>query len=113
MFNISMGELLLVFLIAFIVVGPSDLPKVAKGLAKAIRYARGIASDIMASINLEGEINEMEEAGEAAVKALEPKNMLGSVGQEVLDVTKTVQSVKKDLTGELDKISNQLNKKLD
>jgi len=112
MFNIGIGQLLLIFLIAFIVVGPSDLPKVAKALAKALRYVREMAKDIMSSINLEEEISEVEEAGEAAAKALEPKNMLGSVGQEILDVTQTVKSAQKDLADELNYINDQLNKKL-
>ena len=40
MFNIGVSELLVILLIAFLVVGPKDLPKVARALARFIRYLK-------------------------------------------------------------------------
>ena len=40
MFNIGFSELLLVLLVAFLVVGPKDLPKVARWLGRAVKKSR-------------------------------------------------------------------------
>ena len=40
MFNMGSGELILILLVAFLIVGPKDLPKVARALARAIRYIK-------------------------------------------------------------------------
>lgn len=46
MFNIGMTELILLLLIAFVVVGPQDLPKVARALGRFVRYLRNLAREI-------------------------------------------------------------------
>lgn len=40
MFNIGMLELVVVLLVAFLVVGPKDLPKVARWIARMVRKGR-------------------------------------------------------------------------
>ena len=39
MFQIGFSELMLVLLIAFVIVGPKDLPKVARWLGRAVKKA--------------------------------------------------------------------------
>ena len=46
MFNIGMTEILLILLIAFVVVGPQDLPKVARALGRFVRYVRELIREI-------------------------------------------------------------------
>jgi sec-independent protein translocase protein TatA len=43
MFGLGFGELLLVFLIALIFIGPKKLPELAKGLGKGIREFQNAA----------------------------------------------------------------------
>lgn len=40
MFNIGFAELILILLVAFLVVGPKDLPKVARWLARQVKSIR-------------------------------------------------------------------------
>ena len=55
--GIGLGEFIIVLLVAFIVVGPEDLPKVARTLARWIKAARRTLKDISGSFeeNLEQE----------------------------------------------------------
>ncbi|MDR1142943.1 MAG: twin-arginine translocase TatA/TatE family subunit [Spirochaetaceae bacterium] len=46
MFGISMGELVLILLAAFIVVGPGRLPGLARMLGRFIRHARKALRDL-------------------------------------------------------------------
>ena len=45
MFNIGFGELILVLLVAFVFVGPKDLPKVAAALGRGVRTLKQFMRD--------------------------------------------------------------------
>ena len=46
MFNIGMTEIILLLIIAFVVVGPQDLPKIARALGRFVRYIRTMIEEI-------------------------------------------------------------------
>ena len=46
MFNIGMMELVLILLVAFLVVGPKDLPKVARWIARQIKNLRKLVREV-------------------------------------------------------------------
>ena len=46
MFNIGFAGLLLVLIIAYVIVGPRDLPKVARWLARMVKRARQLIREI-------------------------------------------------------------------
>lgn len=46
MFNIGFSELIVIFAVAFIFVGPEDLPKVARWLGKKVRAMRAFIADM-------------------------------------------------------------------
>lgn len=60
MFNIGFAELLLILLIAFLVVGPKDLPKVARSLAKFVRYLKGKWSEFIEEAELGETVDELK-----------------------------------------------------
>ena len=45
MFNIGFSELILILLVAFVIVGPRDLPKVARALEDASKAAEKTLKD--------------------------------------------------------------------
>ena len=50
MFNIGFAELLLVLIIAYVIVGPRDLPKVARWLGRMVRSARRLIQELRAEV---------------------------------------------------------------
>lgn len=46
LFNIGMTEILLLLVIAFVVVGPQDLPKIARALGRFVRYIRQLIREV-------------------------------------------------------------------
>ena len=45
-FNIGLSEIVLVLLVAFLVVGPKDLPRVARWLGRQVRRIRGLIREV-------------------------------------------------------------------
>ena len=63
MFNIGFAELILILLIAFVVVGPKDLPKIARALGRFVRYIRNMVEEVKRESGLdevESEFKKME-----------------------------------------------------
>jgi Tat protein translocase TatB subunit len=61
MFGIGMPELLIIFVIALIVIGPKKLPDLARALGKGMAEFRKATSEIKANLDMEDEVRGMEE----------------------------------------------------
>lgn len=55
MFGLGFGELVVIFLIALIFIGPKKLPELAKGLGKGIRDFQNAAKGLGDDLQNEGE----------------------------------------------------------
>lgn len=51
--SLGLGEILLILIIAFVVVGPEELPKVARGLARAFRQIRALFAGMKEELDIE------------------------------------------------------------
>ena len=111
MFNIGMWELVMLMLVAFIVVGPKDLPKVAVALARGIKYVKRMAGDVMTSLNLDETLSEFNDAKKVVEDAVNIENIVAPVKTELDEVVQVVGAVEKDLKGEVSQINSKLSKK--
>lgn len=87
MFNIGFSELLLVLLVAFLVVGPKDLPKVAHWLGRTVKKSRRLLNEIKKESGwdeLEKEVRDVQHDVKDAVKQ-------GDVSAELREAKKSVQ----------------------
>lgn len=87
MFNIGFSELLLVLLVAFLVVGPKDLPKVARWLGRTVKKLRRLLNEIKKESGwdeLEKEVRDVQHDVKDAVKQ-------GDVSAELREAKKSVQ----------------------
>lgn len=77
MFGIGMPELLIIMVIALIVIGPSKLPDLARGLAKGLAEFRKATQEIKESLDLEEEVREAKEDLVDAISGLgKPQDLL-------------------------------------
>ncbi len=60
MFNIGMPELILIFLIALIVVGPSKLPDLARALGKGIAEFKRAANEIKENLDIDDTLGDLK-----------------------------------------------------
>ena len=97
-----MSELLLLLLIAFLVVGPKDLPKIAKGIGKGVKLLGNLKNEVSSILEVEEEesavkqeCNEIKEFTEELSK--EGKKFVHEMGGLKREV---VAEIKSDLKSE-------------
>lgn len=93
MFNIGFPELVVILLIAFLVVGPEDLPKVARAAAYALKWIRDIVRQFKEELEWDRIVREVEGT----------KNSIGEAvaGSGTVDEIHTIKEEMKEETRQL------------
>lgn len=119
MFNIGVGEILIVLVVAFVVVGPDDLPRVARWLGRQVRRLRTLVRDIKAETGwdeLEKEVNDVRRDVRTTVRDLDiskdlkdaAKDVKGEIASASKGVEKDLKDVDRDLKQELEKADGEV-----
>ena len=58
--SLGFGEIILILIIAFVVVGPEDLPKVARGLARALKQMRVLFAGVKEDLDIERDLKDIK-----------------------------------------------------
>ena len=94
MFNIGFSELMIILLIAFLVVGPKDLPKVARALARFVRFLKTKRAEFLEETELDSTVKEFQAAGKEikeVVKNASPAEELRQVEEETKAVLRRTE----------------------
>lgn len=87
--SLGMGELLLILLIAFVVVGPKDLPKIARAIAKGVRQVKRLYADVKNELNLENELSEIKQAANLPAEIDIGAGDMARIHEEIRRIQKT------------------------
>ncbi|MBR6524391.1 MAG: twin-arginine translocase TatA/TatE family subunit [Clostridia bacterium] len=94
MFNIGMMELLLVLLVAFVVVGPRDLPKVARWIARQVKALRKLVREVKKDTGwdeLAKEFKDTRDDVQETLKEADVRSELKTAADQVNAEVKNVQ----------------------
>ena len=97
MFNIGIGELLIVLVVAFVIVGPDDLPRVARWLGRQFRALKHMIREIKAETGWD----ELEKE----VRGIQ-RDVKDTVRQ--MDISADLKDAAKDLKGEVSGIERDV-----
>lgn len=87
--GIGLGEFVIVLLVAFIIVGPEDLPKVARTLARWVKAARKTMKDISGSFEEDLEQEDFIKTKKSFETDFKQANSeLARIQQQVLDTAR-------------------------
>ena len=95
MFNIGFAELILVLLVAFLIVGPKDLPKVARSLGRFVKYLKVKWAEFILETDMTDTITELKSVGDdlkSVIKDVDPSVDLKKTQNEL---EKTMNEIKK------------------
>jgi sec-independent protein translocase protein TatB len=87
MFDIASSEFLLVMLIALVVIGPKDLPKVLRVVGKWVGKARGVAAQFRSGFDemvRQSELEEMEQKWKAENERIMREHPTPNVRDDVI-----------------------------
>lgn len=88
-FNISGGELAVIALIVFVVLGPDKIPDIARKFGKAMRFVRKATEDIKREINIDDDIIQKPRSY-AHTKKTAPSNKIVEAETVPTDTTASV-----------------------
>ena len=97
MFNIGFSELIVVLLIAFLVVGPKDLPKVARWLGRMVKKLKQLIREV-----------KQETGWDDLEKELKDTNSSVTDLKKDLDITAELKDASKDLNKSLNSVKDEL-----
>ena len=99
MFNIGFGELMLILLVAFIFVGPRDLPKVAAALGRGVRTIKQFVREFQDETGIGDVVDEFKKTSrdlEKTFKEADPTDDLKQAQKDVEDALRFSAEEAKD-----------------
>ena len=109
MFNLGMMEILLVLAVAFLVVGPKDLPKVARWLARQVKAIRKLVREIKKETGWDEFAKEFKDVAEDVKSTVKDADVTGDVQTAADELRATMDGVRKDV----DEASSKLKKEIE
>ena len=95
MFNIGAGEIILILIVAFVVVGPQDLPKVARSLARGIKSLQTLFNDFKEETGLDEALTEFKEVEKDLEKTISEVDPTKEIREATKDLNKQIKDVEK------------------
>jgi len=95
MFGIGSTELLIIFIVALVVLGPKSIPKIAKTIGKAMGDFKRVSTEFQRTMNVEAEMEEHEERKKEAEEELfgsKKESKSANSKDSSKDVKKTAQN---------------------
>lgn len=97
MFNIGAGELILVLLVAFLVVGPKDLPKVARWLARQLKSLRRLIREVRKETGWDEFAKEFKDVGEDVGNTFKQADVTAELNEATKDVERELTDVQQKI----------------
>lgn len=104
MFNIGFSELILILLVAFVIVGPRDLPKVAGALGRGFRTVKNMYRDFKEETGLDEVEKEFKDASsdlKKTMREVSPAGEVRAVEKELRTAEKEIRSTGRELEKEI------------
>ena len=96
MFNIGFAELILVLLVAFLVVGPKDLPKVARWLGRMVKRMRQLIRELKEEVGWDELTQETGAISQEMKETLREADVRADLKQASQQLTESVYGAKKE-----------------
>lgn len=97
MFNIGFAEIVVVLMVAFLIVGPKDLPKVARWLARLVKGIRKLMGDVKKEIGWDEMTKEFKDTKKTLTDTLEEA-----------DISSDLKSAEKSVRDHLNSVNNDV-----
>ena len=97
MFNLGMMEILLVLAVAFLVVGPKDLPRVARWIARQIKSLKKLIREVKKETGWDEFAREFKDITDDVKSTVQEADVTKDVKSAADDLRTTVDSVRREV----------------
>ena len=108
MFNIGMFEIILVLLVAFLVVGPKDLPKVARWLGRQFKTIRKLIREIKQETGWNEFAKEFKDTESDIKSSFKEADISRELKDASDELEKSVNDVKHEVSQATENIKNEV-----
>lgn len=94
MFNIGASELILILLVAFLIVGPKDLPKVARAIGRGVRSLKAMFDDFKSETGLDDTIEDIKDTQRdlsTTLRDIDPRTEIKQVQRDTQNILHDTQ----------------------
>jgi len=107
LFNIGMMELVLVLLVAFLVVGPKDLPKVARWIARQVKSLRKLVREVKKETGWDEFAKEFRETGDELRQTMKDADVSEELKGAANDIETEINAAARDVQAEGEKLRKE------
>ena len=97
MFNLGSSELILILLVAFIVVGPKDLPKVGRAIGRWVRQLREMFNEFKEETGLDETLEDLKDTNREVNTLIRESDPRMELKDAVSEARKAVDEAKHDV----------------
>jgi len=97
MFNVGFPELILVLLVAFLFVGPKDLPKVARAIGRGVKYLQELFAEFKEETGLDETIDALKGTESDLKKVLRDADPTREINNAKLDTERVMREASEEL----------------
>ena len=97
MFNIGFAELIVVLLVAFLIVGPKDLPKVARWIARQVKAIRRIVREVKKETGWDEIAKEFKDTKDDLTQTFKEADVSGDIKGAARDIEKEMKDIQSDI----------------
>ena len=97
MLNMDFGEVVLILLVAFLVVGPKDLPKAARWIGRMVRKARDFLKEFKKEVGWDEIVGDIQSTASDVKSTLNQKELLDQFQGVSKDINKSFSGMKDDI----------------
>ena len=108
MFNLGMMEILLVLAVAFLIVGPKDLPKVARWIARQLKNLKKLIREIKKETGWDEFAKEFKDVADDVKSTVKDADLREELQTAERDLRKEVESVRADVDAAAKELQNDI-----
>jgi sec-independent protein translocase protein TatB len=97
MFNLGSSELILILLVAFIIVGPKDLPKVGRAIGRWVRQLREMFNEFKEETGLDETLEDLKDTNREVNTLIRESDPRMELKDAVSEARKAVDEAKHDV----------------
>ncbi len=109
MFNLGMMEIVVVLAVAFVIVGPKDLPKVARWIARQIKSIKKLIRQVKQETGWDEFAKEFQDAADDIKSSVKDADIRQEIQLSADELRAEMEGVREDV----DRVSKQIEKEIE